>query len=56
MKLEKNMEIKSHLSLEEELWLKNKMQNPLGAENRTDYNMRKSFFDALPDYDDMFVE
>ena len=47
--IHKQVELTLALTPSEALWLKLNMQNPVGAENSTDYNMRKGFFDALPE-------
>ncbi len=49
MKLKTDYSYILELSPEEARWLKLMTQNPMGAENSRDYNLRKSFFDTLPD-------
>ena len=47
--IHKKTEITIALTPEEALWLKLAMQYPAGPENSTDFNMRNSFFEVLPD-------
>lgn len=50
----KKIEMTLELSPKEALWLKLNMQNPVGPEGSEDYNMRKSFFDSLPDIHELY--